>query len=785
MSINNISNTVFSNTLSGLDTLNVTDITINGVNVTSLFVPYNGANINVDLNNKNLSGVNSLTGTSIVVSGTVQGLNLTATGLTTTNTLKINSVPSGIVEKALGIDSAGNVIEGSFAPTQISVTDIPNAFSSPMYFPYVIINSTGIRTLYVDTDSPITYNTNSKTLTIKNLTASIGSNWTNYGTTFNQTLQCGSLSITSSVTFPAYCNFNTLPSIGIPSYFLALDSLNRVIVSNGISAQPTVTASNIDSLYYIVFAPNSTTTASSPIYVDSNASLSYNPFSNTLSVPSANIDNLSVNGNFTANGINNISGYSKITSPDFLGIPTAPTGLLNSYTKQIANHEFVQNMISSLPLYLPLTGGEMTGTISFGYNTNNIISLYYNKFTQYTYDIIDTQAHKYLTIKTDAVNSNLIGTIDLLRDTYVTGQLLVSNNLVINGLATNNQGMIISNGGVVYANIGLNGFNTIFGNTHFYDNISHAVMSVSFATGINHNISSTTSYNFQTTNGSIGKTIMNLSENKLKVSTNIIDFDNVQEIHFTGNGVNWFFANIQLGYWDNMGLNDWRINATNNLVLQATGSILLTQSGNTISEINNNLFKINTAVTVQTQDLGQLRLLWDNSSRGVFFRNDSQNFYILKTNLGTPNGLFDSTRPFRIDLDNGKIHSENGSRLTGGLECDTFTCGINTGNHIALNGGNYFLMQGGLNVHTNLYLPQGHNLYKVYVSTLGNQFGTNDQWYCEALVRYNNNQYYCAVTNQTNNNAILSGDQNGLLWCHCPLGLGYNANAWITWQRVI
>lgn len=359
MSLNELSNSVFPNTLNGLDSLNVTDITINGETLNSLFVPYTGAVSNTDLNNKSLTGVNTLSATSVTASGLVQGLNVTATGLTTTNTLKINSVPAGTVVKALAVDASGNVIEGSLIPSQINVSAITPGYASPMYFSYIITNSAGDRVLYVDTVDPITYSTNSKTLSIKNLYANTGSTWNNYGTTFSQVLQCSGFSASSTATFPQFCNFSTLPNVGVPSYFLAVDSSNQVVVSTGISAQPTITATNTNATYYLTFAPNATTTASSPLYVDGGASLTYNAFNNTLTVPIAEIPtSLTANGSFTANGSNSIAGYAPLNSPALTGIPTSTTGLAGTSSTQIATQEFVIDSLPNLTGYIQKTGTQ-------------------------------------------------------------------------------------------------------------------------------------------------------------------------------------------------------------------------------------------------------------------------------------------------------------------------------------------------------------------------------------------------------------------------------------------
>lgn len=359
MSLNELSNSVFPNTLNGLDSLNVTDITINGQTLNSLFVPYANAVSDTDLNNKSLTGVNTLSATSVIASGLVQGLNVTATGLTTTNTLKINSVPAGTVAKVLAVDASGNVIEGSLIPSQINVSAITPGYASPMYFSYLVTNSAGDRVLYVDTVDPISYNTNNKTLTIKNLSAPVGSNWYNYGTTFSATLQGSVLSITGSASFPQFCSFSTTPNVGTPAYFLGLNAVNEVVVSTGISAQPTITAVNANTISYLTFAPNATTTSSSPLYVDSTASLTYNAFSNTLTVPIADIPtSLSANGSFTANGTNSIAGYAPLNSPALTGIPTSTTGLAGTSSTQIATQEFVINSLPSLTGYIQKTGTQ-------------------------------------------------------------------------------------------------------------------------------------------------------------------------------------------------------------------------------------------------------------------------------------------------------------------------------------------------------------------------------------------------------------------------------------------
>jgi len=123
MSLNGVSNTVFPNTLNGLDSLDVTNITIDGQSLASLFVPYTSALSNVDLNAKSLTGVNSISASAVTASGLVQGQNVTATALTTTNTLKVNSVPAGTTAKYLATNATGEVIEADITTKYLPYTN--------------------------------------------------------------------------------------------------------------------------------------------------------------------------------------------------------------------------------------------------------------------------------------------------------------------------------------------------------------------------------------------------------------------------------------------------------------------------------------------------------------------------------------------------------------------------------------------------------------------------------------------------------------------------------------
>ena len=170
----------------------------------------------------------------------------------------------------------------------------------------------------------------------------------------------------------------------------------------------------------------------------------------------------------------------------------------------------------------------MTGRISFASGVSTLLRAYYNNFVQYTYNIRDNNGNNYISYTTDAPNATptpLVGYIVLNRTTSINGQITSSGNASFGGTTisigkiTGNAGLTITNGGVTYANIGLSGFNTLNGDTSFFSTAGNAVMQVSYSSGINQNIASTASYNWQTTNSGVGTTRMNIDVNRAKVST--------------------------------------------------------------------------------------------------------------------------------------------------------------------------------------------------------------------------------------------------------------------------
>jgi hypothetical protein len=445
MSINNIANTSFPNTLSGLDSINVTDITINGVDVTNLFVPYTGANTNIDLNNKNLTGVNNVGTTTLIASGLIQGGNISTSGLTTTNTLKISSVPAGTVSSNLAVDSSGNVIQGSSVASQVNLALITSGINGNYYPPLLRYDVSGNQVLYVDTQyGTFYYNTGTQTFNAINITANnavsgltgsfgtvttsssitatgsiTSSSFVSSGTSNLQNATISALTVSSSATLPQFITFSTAPSSGTAASFLALNSLNQIITATGISAQPTVTATNTNASFYPIFAPNNTTTSSSPIYVDTGGSLNYNPstkvlyssnfYGSNITTASATLVNSSgsltelintVAGTYytgtlvgdiifqssngawwgvaSGNTFNILVNSVKMLSVSSTGValtntPTAPTAAVGTNTSQLATTAFCSNG------FLPITGS--IGGVNANYGLSTAFNITNSTFT--------------------------------------------------------------------------------------------------------------------------------------------------------------------------------------------------------------------------------------------------------------------------------------------------------------------------------------------------------------------------------------------------------------------
>jgi hypothetical protein len=653
-------------TLDGLSVINADQLFVNGENV-------NPASPNIPIQPSTSNFVHPIVVTTSFGPQTASVLNvdgntylgynpslriLYTDKLTIGSQIIANGISPGtpLTSTYLALNSSNQVITTAVPATSlVSIVQIAGGYSSPLYFCFITSTASGAQVIYSDDLMPITYNTNNKTLTIKNLSATAGS-WNNTGTTFSQILNCGAFSASSTATFPQYCNFSTAPNVGTPAYFLALNAVNEVVVATGISAQPTITATNTNGLFYLTFAPNATTTSSSALYVDGGASLTYNAFSNTLTVPIADIPtSLTANGSFTANGTNSIAGYATtaslngyltktgtntdvntifkfgptltdsfevqrndgvvlmklvqnssqtmtiynllmtgvlqayifstsgsaylgttlqvvgnttlstatgvtpaagdnstslattsfvatsfapLFSPIFTGTPNAPTQSFGNNSTALATTAFVQAAIPAVVgVYLPLSGGTMTGQI--GIDAGNLAFLQFqnDKNVSYSYTIGSngtSGANTFFTFRTPASMIGVAPLLTIAPPTSCSSTLDVSGATTITGQTTSNGGLIINSGGLNYANFGGSSLNLIRGNTVFYGSVAtggNAVLQVDWASGINASVLNTATYNWQFVTGGSGTTAMNLSPGGLIVSCQYLQLNNASAPH--------------------------------------------------------------------------------------------------------------------------------------------------------------------------------------------------------------------------------------------------------------
>ena len=81
MSLDGITQSFLPYTVDGLQSIDSSFVYYNGVPIGTAFVPYSGATSDVNLNNKNISNVNTLTATT----GNITTLNTTTATITTVN----------------------------------------------------------------------------------------------------------------------------------------------------------------------------------------------------------------------------------------------------------------------------------------------------------------------------------------------------------------------------------------------------------------------------------------------------------------------------------------------------------------------------------------------------------------------------------------------------------------------------------------------------------------------------------------------------------------------------
>ena len=342
MSINGQASTVFANTISGLDTLNVSNITVNGVDLTATYVPYQNANSDVNL------GIRNLTGTSIIA---------TTSMTTPTPTLSDNST---LVSTTAFVKSQGYIGTAGLANYAL----LSGAtFTGPISTTNISVSGTSSIAGYVSDTSLNTTLSNYLTNAFANATFLTISN---ASSTYLTISNASGTYLTISLAGMTYATIASL------SAYLtqALASSTYLTISNASSTYLTI--SNASSTYATIgslsnYALKSGTTFTGAVN-GLTATLTDNDtkFATTAFVKGQNYITSSA-----------LTPYAPLASPTFTGTVSAPTPSTSDNTTKVATTQYVKSNLAS---YAPLTNatfttpfrvnGATTGSFTIDANSN-------------------------------------------------------------------------------------------------------------------------------------------------------------------------------------------------------------------------------------------------------------------------------------------------------------------------------------------------------------------------------------------------------------------------------
>lgn len=497
-------------TLDGLSVINADQLFVNGQNV-------NPAAPNIPTNPTSTNSLYAILFTNsfgaqpsapLLVDGTFGlGYNpstdmLYTQNLYTNGSIYLGGVSTGTPSYYIGVNSSNNIVKFSAptvpVPTQIHV--IGNTGYTQLFPAFLTTNATGDQYIFVDTAAgTLYYNEVSQTLVVQNLS---------------------SITLTTSGLLTANTlKINSVPA-GTIAYNLAVDSLGNVIQGNN-GTQLLTTRTGLSTDYYPTFVSSNTTDYKS-YYVPYPQSGGYNILYRTTGI-AGDIGTL-----YIPQLINDVSATFNSTvvmTGIGIGVPSYAVGLnsSNQIVKFTAGSPQVSTTSSNVnyyPVFVATVGTSIKDLYqdsiggNFNYNPSTNVLSVENLTVSGT-----TTISGYATLASPAFTGTPTaptagsGTNTTQIATTAFVQSAIGGYLPLTG-GTLTGPLIINNSGTTYARIGSGGFNTLYSETYFYDLSSHAIMQVSYSSGVNQNIASTASYNWQTTSGSSGTTCLNLSSSQ-------------------------------------------------------------------------------------------------------------------------------------------------------------------------------------------------------------------------------------------------------------------------------
>jgi hypothetical protein len=331
MSINGQASTVFANTISGLDSLNVSNITVNGVDLTATYVPYQNANSDVNLGIRNLTAT-TITATTSMITPTPT-LSDNSTLVSTTQFVKSQGYigTAGLANYALltGATFTGyintltiHLVDNSTIVATTAFVKGQNYITSSALTPYSLLSgATFVGAVFVPTSS---YSDNSDRVATTNYVRNQG---------YLTSSSLSGYALLSGSTF-------TGNVFGLTATFS--DNDTKFATTAYVKGQNYATSSALSN-----YALLSGATFTGIVY-GLTATLTDNDtkFATTAYVKGQNYITSSA-----------LTPYALLASPTFTGAPSAPTPSTVDNTTKIATTAYVKNNLAS---YAPLTNATFT-----------------------------------------------------------------------------------------------------------------------------------------------------------------------------------------------------------------------------------------------------------------------------------------------------------------------------------------------------------------------------------------------------------------------------------------
>jgi hypothetical protein len=340
--MNGISNTFIPNTLSGLEAFNATNITINGVDISSLFVPFVNSPSDVDLADKNLTTSGRIQTAILKLPSVTYGATrvLQVDINKEVQSIELNGVYVTYTGSTANLDMGTNAVKSSYVP--IANEDMVNLRYASITFPdFTYLSST-----YLSQANAaiiyLPYNGASANLNLGSFRA------------YTTAVPVASNELVNKqytdATFPdfSYLSSNYLSQTSAASIYAPIVSPTFIGTVGGITSSM-VGLGNVDN----TSDANKPVSNATQIALNLKANIASPTFTGTVSgitssmVGLGNVDNTSdINKPVSTATQTALNLKADLASPTLTGVPLAPTAAPATNTTQIATTAFVTAAVS-------------------------------------------------------------------------------------------------------------------------------------------------------------------------------------------------------------------------------------------------------------------------------------------------------------------------------------------------------------------------------------------------------------------------------------------------------